>query len=560
MKYVLMGHRGVGKTSLLNRLKNYFSDKNDLQFFDLDQELGQTPEQIFKEGGEFLFRRREKETFLKLIEQHKNFIISVGAGFPIEIIPDDVHCLWVRRQTDTAGRIFVDRPRLNPQVSPLQEYLERFPERELKFSKCANEIYIMPEGLQAPDEAERKYFLRQPLDAAHLTLNSWHLQNPFFNTQVETQYRNFTFELRDDLLTQAQIERAIGFLPKEKILISYRRHGSKIREGYRSDWAFELGEPLSPVDIISFHGSNLNIVRALDFKEHIKFSPLVLSFGQLKEFLDWQKDDPEKRSFLPRSENGRWAWVRQWLKARQKINFVREGSGSSLDQPTLLQWARTSSKPEFAAVLGSPVDHSWTPVVQAEAFNNIFAIDIAKEEWAPALMLLEELGLKAAAVTAPLKQKAYEMSREQTSTVTELKSANTIVFKGDHWSAENTDYEGLKKFLASIDQNQTIAVWGGGGTLSSLQALLPKAYFFSSSTGQLRDPAKNLKKKPEVVVFAGKQEPPPDWTPHTVFDLSYREDSIARAYALRVNAKYVSGAEMFFAQAEGQRKFWKEQI
>lgn len=61
MKRVFIGHRGVGKSSLLERHQGYFPD---VPAFDLDQVItdkeNQPVSEIFAQQGETVFRNLEK--------------------------------------------------------------------------------------------------------------------------------------------------------------------------------------------------------------------------------------------------------------------------------------------------------------------------------------------------------------------------------------------------------------------------------------------------------------------------------------------------------------------
>src|SRR6185437_7380362 len=93
-----------------------------------------------------------------------------------------------------------------------------------------------------------------------------------------------------------------------------------------------------------------------------KLSIPIHSFAELEEGHAWAAADPERRAFLPSSDDGRWQWYRLQHRSRSGLAFFREGDGSSADQPVLLDWAR-HKRPglSFAAVLGDPVAFSRTP-------------------------------------------------------------------------------------------------------------------------------------------------------------------------------------------------------
>ncbi len=74
MKRIFIGHRGVGKSSLLKRHKEYFPE---VRHFDLDFEIenrtGKKIQNIFTEHGEDYFRKIEQETFFELSNQSPNW-------------------------------------------------------------------------------------------------------------------------------------------------------------------------------------------------------------------------------------------------------------------------------------------------------------------------------------------------------------------------------------------------------------------------------------------------------------------------------------------------------
>lgn len=606
MKMVLMGHRGTGKSQLLERLKIYFKRTDpQLKLFDLDREIesreGKTIQQIFNEIGEEAFRRLETKVFHELAGANSEYIVALGAGFSLQEIPKEVRRLWVRRKTDALGRIFFNRPRLNPGVSPLEEFLQRLPLREERYRKHATEEYLMPEGVEEPNAIEEKIF-RGDFRGIGGTLTV--LPTHFHDAEnLRNLIRNFEvdyFELRDDLLTLEQIQTFSSLLPQSKILMSLRSETTHpwireyVKTGVLWDWALELGVcTLGNAPVSSIHRIPPSALASLGELEkflkskplpsstQLKLAPVVDSFSQLKVLLQWQAAESVNRSVLPRSSSGRWSWVRLWLKGRQKLNFFRLDQGSSIDQPTLYEWMSAPFQTrEFAALLGQPVFHSRTPIEHETYFSAkrmpVFAIDLAPEEFEESMEFLDQLGLRAAAVTSPLKLKAFQWAQDRSSMATELESANTLVRKGQMWCAHNTDIDGFRSLLSRVDVNSsTIAVWGGGGTLPVLLKVCPDAICYSARTGKIRleygdqpkwsrdEIATMQMEGPRVLIWAASPEsnpPPEDWRPEFVLDLNYREDSLAREYALQVGARYFDGLNMFKAQAQAQREFWDQSL
>ena len=109
MIHLLIGHRGVGKSSLLRRLSVYFPKAVCL---DLDEEIEKHLDRkianVFAEDGEGFFRRAELEVLSKLLKENngkENVYIALGAGYN-HSLPEQCNCIWVKRKTDKDGRSF----------------------------------------------------------------------------------------------------------------------------------------------------------------------------------------------------------------------------------------------------------------------------------------------------------------------------------------------------------------------------------------------------------------------------------------------------------------------
>jgi shikimate kinase len=584
---LLIGHRGVGKTSLLRRIQAYYKKAGKpVQTIDLDQEIenrqGRSITDLFANEGEEYFREIERFQLLDLYRTFSSFegdvFFALGAGFTfteeVQAKLSGSTILWVRRETDSLGRTFLNRPRLNQKLSAFDEYLERFHGREEFYANLADEILTLQEGSDEPNEAEEKYFLKQlnSLNTAITVLPENRRSKNFFR---ERKNWGIMLELRDDLLTHEQLEKLAQEI--DQPLISFRDEDRSwqtlLLAKERTDWAIELGQ--APATLKKYIGSSHS---KLEFKENFPIQKLALQINNWRDLLEghkWWSEDPNKRSFLPMSEDGRWQWYRLWLGARAPINFIREGKGSALDQPTLLNWVATHAfdpefrKNGFAAVLGDPALHSRTPVEQQKFFAQykmpVFAIRVKKEEWSDALKVLRELGLKAAAVTAPLKELAFETCNETSDLAHMLKSVNTLFFKNGKWLGENTDVGGFKKL--KVNPKVSNVIWGGGGTLEMTKLMVPNAYTYSAQTGQVREGAKAFPPSgsPDTVVWSvGRSHylnssakwPPAHWRPKRVVDLNYTDDSPGLEYAASVGAEYLSGVDMFEEQARLQREFW----
>lgn len=558
-KILLIGARGVGKSQLLRRWPGSVIPVDLDQV--IEEKTSKSIPEIFETQGEAFFRQLERESLQELLLGPDKTVIAVGAGFRWDdfewpISRNDVEIIWVRRATDNLGRIFLDRPRLDTAVSALQEFWQRLAVRDPKNQQISDRTYMLPEGLLIPTSTERQ-ILENKLPETHgvltLTPNNlrWNWPGP---VEVRTDLWG---ESEFSKFQQPQILWAIRDAEKWKKIL--------VRSQDWVDWPLEMGPVDSSISknpnlILSLHefepGESLRqaTLRLAGRKAlHYKFSPLVLTWDELESGLHWQQEDPERRSFLPRSPDGRWKWFRLFMGARQRINFVQDGTNPIPDQPTFFEWFGLPNRYEnFGAVLGDPVFHSRSPMEQRSFFESFgwpfFAIRIARDEWQDAIPRLRSWGLKAAAVTSPLKYEADPTI-----------SNNTLYW--DHrgqMHATNTDRIGFEKTLAGF-QDLRAVIWGGGGTLAGVQEFLPQAAPYSARTGQPKN--EKVQHAPQLLIWAaGPRDPSPgnkEWRPQLVIDLNYREDSEARSYALQVGAQYRDGSELFRVQALGQREFWK---
>ncbi len=610
MIYALIGHRGTGKTQLLSRLASYYERVGQkIRTIDLDAEIsaraGKSVGQIFNDQGEQGFRQLEIETANHILSSLKNtdetVFLSLGAGFK-GTLPLYVKVIWVSRPSDRDGRVFLDRPRLEPTAPPMAEYQQRFENREITYQSLYHKEFDLGEGVVDVNPIEPILLGLAPFDLKagmtilpHLFQNEIRLED-FLSDKLLLGVT--FFELRDDLLTYSQIERLTKEVPASRLLYSFRSkdHASVNKnwlDTIRFDWDISLGEcPYGEPFVASLHKRGEEAIEELGemltaFKaEHYKLSVLIETWTDLWAGHRWFLEDPENRSFLPMSKDGRWAWYRQLFGGQMKINFVRHNRGSAPDQPRLFDWIKTQKEKgphflkNFAAVLGDPVTHSRTPVEHSDFFARlswpIVAIPFKLEEANQLnFSILERMGLKAAAVTAPLKEKFLGLVDTISEEGRRYGSVNTLAKPAPAvgWVGSNTDIVGFKALLQSAQLPAKTAVWGGGGTRKVLRELLSQAQFFSARTQELVvdgdwteevRPMKADQFGPQCVVWAvgrkrmseGCQWPPENWKPLMIIDLNYSDDSPGREYAARVGAQYISGLQMFKAQAEEQRMFW----
>lgn len=574
----LIGHRGAGKTSYLQGLARYIArHKLDVKTYDLDEEIakrGGIPIAELFARGEKRFRELERGVCEDIVRYAKGpTVIALGAGFDGAKALGS-RAIWIRRTTDSSGRVFLNRPRLNLAVSPYEEFLERLPARDARYREWADEELFLPEGYTEGLEsfAFSPPGWNLPFD---LTLSSKNAEdwNEFWSKRLYWGLRRL--ELRDDLLSRGQIETVLESVPREQVLYSVRRPGAVCPEDCDFDWPMELGPAPQRAFSISLHERQGSVEESLAGLSReggrtggnaiLKAAIEIASFAELKAGHDWWLQDPDRRAFLPRSKDGRWRWYRSLFGRQMPIHFFREDEGSAPDQPYLWQeLLQPDLQSGFAAVLGQPVEHSRSPLEHLEFFREIHmpfvAIGVHEAEFSQAFTVLRGLGLVAAAVTAPLKKLAFEASTERTPEAQSTGAANTLYVQGEYVHAHNTDLLALKEIAANLDSKPgKIWLWGGGGVKTSVKATWPEIEEISAREGTDREDS------PEILIWAtGRSRsfkfPNLKIRPGLVLDLNYSEDSPGLEWAVRERLNYRSGLEMFRLQAEAQRRFWREKI
>lgn len=585
---ILIGHRGVGKSTLLRQLASPISAQQGgpLHFFDLDQEIqkktGKKISELFQ-AGEAQFRQVETQTLNEIVKKSvatgDPVLIAAGAG--IESLPAGVHVIWLRRSSDKLGRVFSDRPRLNAKLPPFAEYMERFEERDQRYRHWCDEELWLPEGYESGLEEffgdQQDWLLPYELTLLPENFKNW--------TEFWTKRKNWGLrhvEVRDDLLTPEQIDQVIRDVPAEHIVFSHRKltadntnatrpFAARMSAKMITDWALELGHPPPEANIISLHERQADLqtslsgltAAALTASASVgttviaKLAVEIHEFSELELAHRWWQESPSARAFLPRSRDGRWRWYRALFGRKMPIHFFREGGGSGLDQPMLWESIhQPMAHKHFAAVLGHPVEHSRSPLEHYRFFKEqglpVVAIDVHEHEWDRALDVLRDLGLAFAAVTAPLKLKAG-------ASVDITGPINTLWLQGGKFNGANTDVQALQNLAEEFSSYKNVWLWGAGAMSANVQAAFPSTKVISAREGTA-----DLN-TPDLLVWAAGRTREFKWPPNTpnlklVLDLNYGDDSPGLELAVTRNYPYQSGLRLFKLQAELQRQIWREHL
>ena len=140
-----------------------------------------------------------------------------------------------------------------------------------------------------------------------------------------------------------------------------------------------------------------------------------------------------------------------------------------------------SSKTSFIALIGNPISHSLSPIMQNAAFQYLgldliyIAIPCKNEDLKLVMNSLKKINCKGLNITIPYKEKVFDLCSEISPIANKLKAINTIKLNSEkEWSATNTDVEGFIYPLKTLNltKKQSIVLGSGGAARSVIQGLI----------------------------------------------------------------------------------------
>jgi shikimate dehydrogenase len=130
-----------------------------------------------------------------------------------------------------------------------------------------------------------------------------------------------------------------------------------------------------------------------------------------------------------------------------------------------------------AAVLGSPIAHSLSPVLHRAAYDVLGldgwtyrAVECGEDDLGDTLRSLEGEALAGVSLTMPLKRAVLPMLARADRVVADVGAANTVLFGGvaGDWYGANTDVPGMVAALRPAWRGGgAVCVLGGGATAAS---------------------------------------------------------------------------------------------
>jgi shikimate dehydrogenase len=208
-----------------------------------------------------------------------------------------------------------------------------------------------------------------------------------------------------------------------------------------------------------------------------------------------------------------------------------------------------TARTRLVALLGHPVAHSLSPLMQNAAFAargldwSYLALDVPPGQLAASIRGIAAAGFAGANVTAPHKLAAADLCDESTA-----ESVNTLVFREGRVLGRSTDAAVLDGLAA-----ERVVIIGDGGAARAFAAALPHARTFSRR-GEWPPDAQDADLvvhatpvRDEVIVALRRGQ--------TLVDLPYPESATAAA-ARASGAKVVDGFEVLVRQGAKSFELW----
>ncbi len=170
-----------------------------------------------------------------------------------------------------------------------------------------------------------------------------------------------------------------------------------------------------------------------------------------------------------------------------------------------------TSQTSFIALIGNPVTHSLSPIMQNAALEYLgldiiyIAIPCRDEDLRLVIKSLKKINCKGLNITIPYKQKVFNLCDEVTPVAKKLTAINTLKLNSDQeWSGTNTDVEGFIYPLKTLNlsRKEAIVLGCGGAARSVIQGLInlnfSKVTIISRNKKSLNELMKNFANQSEV--------------------------------------------------------------
>ena len=170
-----------------------------------------------------------------------------------------------------------------------------------------------------------------------------------------------------------------------------------------------------------------------------------------------------------------------------------------------------TSKTSFLALIGNPVSHSLSPIMQNAAIQYLgldliyMAIPCKDEDLEIVVNSLKKMNCKGLNITIPFKQKVFNICSEISPVAKKVKAINTLKLTDDKdWIGTNTDIDGFIYPLKNLNliKKNSLILGSGGAARSVIQGLiklkLSKITIISRNKSSLNELITNFKNDIEI--------------------------------------------------------------
>ena len=140
-----------------------------------------------------------------------------------------------------------------------------------------------------------------------------------------------------------------------------------------------------------------------------------------------------------------------------------------------------TSKTNFLALIGNPVNHSLSPIMHNAAIEYLgldliyFSIPCDERDFEIVIKTLSKINCKGVNITIPFKEKVLKYCSKISPLAEQIKAVNTLKPNGKgEWDGINTDVEGLIYPLENLNllHKKAIILGSGGAARSAIQGLI----------------------------------------------------------------------------------------
>ena len=140
-----------------------------------------------------------------------------------------------------------------------------------------------------------------------------------------------------------------------------------------------------------------------------------------------------------------------------------------------------TSKTNFLALIGNPVNHSLSPIMHNAAIKYLgldliyFSIPCNEKDFEIVIKSLSKINCKGINVTIPFKEKVLDYCSKISPLAEQIKAVNTLKPNGKgEWHGINTDVDGLTYPLENLNltDKKAVILGSGGSARSAVQGLI----------------------------------------------------------------------------------------